>query len=104
MENKDKHTPGPWTLRPDCWVSANGDDIITFATAGNKTRHYYHGSGETLANARLCSAAPELLQAVRRAIPIIAENCPDNNHEPTYSPEAEVLTLLHKALDKAEGK
>lgn len=47
---------------------------------------------------------PMLLEALKRCIPIIEENCPDDNYDPAYSPEAEVLALARAAIAGQTGQ
>ena len=89
-KTKTKHTPAPWTLRPNCWIMANGDSIATVATAGNNTGYDYHTTGETLANARLIATAPELLEALEKAV----------NRQGFTNEE---LILARAAIAKAKG-
>jgi len=59
---------------------------------------------ETDAHLRVMHAGPKLLEALERCIPIIEENCPDDNFDPAYSPEAEVLAIAIAAIAEATGK
>ena len=57
--NQSKHTPGPWHLvhhRPNLFKVETNRTVICDTFGGL--------SGETMANARLISAAPELLRAL----------------------------------------
>ena len=61
-----KHTPGPWTARR---VHTGGFDI--FDERGRDVVTVYGGGVETEsreANARLIAAAPDLLEALSRAV------------------------------------
>lgn len=87
-----KHTPGPWTFDPD-----GGLPVIQMYCADNK--HVFHGSRsdeEQIANALLCCAAPELLEALRL--------CYD--HCRLYYPEVEhnnVGETVRAAISKVTG-
>ena len=58
-----EHTPGPWTMHPTA-TGAKIRDAHTYFIAGVGQRSV--GYDETLANARLIAAAPELLALAER--------------------------------------
>jgi hypothetical protein len=65
------HTKGPWKLRTaangDCGISAEGTGVFVEAFA--EIRHSGENAREeALANARLISAAPDLLAALKHSI------------------------------------
>ena len=57
-----KHTPGPWSITPDAPTQVEADGIWV----GDASRREV-GSEQALANARLISAAPDLLEALGEA-------------------------------------
>ena len=63
-----QHTPGPWTILPNTphFVRAMHptEGMQPIATV-------YHFDGELAANARLIAAAPELLEACKKALMVI---------------------------------
>jgi hypothetical protein len=61
MENKSKHTPGPWTHSQYNVNTSKGAEYLLFNTGPNVT------SGELRANARLIASAPDLLEACKEA-------------------------------------
>lgn len=64
-----KHTPGPWELRSDdmgglsSLIYPVGSESPTASVTG-----YYSSRRQTLPNARLIAAAPELLEALTDAL------------------------------------
>lgn len=65
-----KHTPGPWQIRHDAGVSrvfrkTKIADVYSEAFRDEATQH---------ANADLMGAAPDLLDAVRAALPLLCGN------------------------------
>jgi hypothetical protein len=90
-----RHTPGPWK------IDGVKDDpernvIIRDATGWQValTRHF--GVLETVANAKLIAAAPEMLEALEAAISFVAE---------FSGPKTDKLkTKITAAIAKAEGK
>lgn len=61
-----KHTPGPWQQSPrGLSVFIEGSDLSIVATCGIGG---VHRDGIGHANARLIAAAPELLDALKRAV------------------------------------
>lgn len=87
------HTPKPWyvTLNP-FRVGHRGILGIFQLIADCKIGNI--GTSEAQANARLIAAAPELLEALKVTLDIIAR-------DPLTSSEEEVA-LIHKAIAKAE--
>lgn len=72
MQPMAAHTPGPWYVDGDGHVTANADDehgicrpIICERVMGF--------SGDEAANARLIAAAPEMLEALRKAHSAISD-------------------------------
>lgn len=98
---KAQHTPGPWRLErtaegefDGAVLAERGDNNGTFRVCLFK----YMGHSETAeANARLISAAPELLEAIKELI-----------HLPGYNAQAfggaVPMAKILKAIDKAEGR
>ena len=91
----NKHTPGPFKVVK--W----GDGKLSVDSAGANTIACINDAGpETLPNATLLAAAPELLGLLRQAY----DRFTDNDMMP---PNAKLQTWLGQtqaALDKAEGK
>jgi hypothetical protein len=64
--------------------------------------NYMEGDEEDIANARLISAAPELLQALEEVVSVIEDYCDDHNSDrPTDVTVA--LPRLREAITKAKG-
>ncbi|ASP90766.1 hypothetical protein [Sinorhizobium meliloti] len=103
-----KHTPGPWTARQqfanrwliekDQGTNDAGEKLIPLCLAAVHTTILEVGCGErdTEANARLISAAPDLLEALRgflSAFPL-----------PLRKDEKEAIEAAKTAIAKAEGR
>lgn len=58
----DKHTPGPWDVQGDTYVTVNSLIIAHCKQAGRTSLD------EAMANARLIAAAPDLLAALEKVI------------------------------------
>lgn len=106
------HTPGPWAVhhirayvvpsahaaRP---IGAAEDDDCDLATYAQEicAMHWpdrHRTENEVLANARLIAAAPEMLEALRRAERYISDDQPDE--------EGSLLKAIRAAIAKAEGR
>lgn len=92
-----KHTPGPWrfvepSLLPFRIESPDGEYVtqIKYVPSGR-------AEGETIANARLIAAAPDLLEAVK-ALQYVLTECDDNYAKWPQWEQAEA------AIAKAEGR
>lgn len=90
-----KHTPGPWTIGGSRdwsgWV-VGPESTPPVATIGQ-------GVEEWRANGKLIAAAPELLEAVQRALAVEASVTQGQEREL----RAGYLDLLRAAIAKAEG-
>lgn len=82
-----KHTPGPWKFE-DEYVRAPGGDAV----ADPYCQATAEWGEEMEANARLISAAPELLEACKKAVSLI-----DRGYE------LDARHSLNAAIAKAEG-
>jgi hypothetical protein len=98
------HTPGPWTLDPSRKYYAHpvirhhGIVVVTLAAQGPANNE------ECRANARLIAAAPELLEALKRACNHLIMDIDRNGKgiHSTDSPDA--LVDFHIVIAKAEGR
>lgn len=109
-----KHTPGPWVYRTGMpydwgWVTTADGGFITQAKdprARDDETLSAHRAARTdpwEANARLISAAPDLLQALKEACEIIADLSKyANNHGAMIDDETFAAGLA--AITKAEGR
>jgi hypothetical protein len=94
------HTPGPWQV---CWP-LNNLDITEIRTVKNERTGHIATAGvsfckdETLANARLIAAAPELLEALREC-----EHFISRAHGGEGMTEDERWALLSDARDDARA-
>ncbi len=85
------HTPGPWTaLKKNVW-SVQNDELTEIATVGTTTSGM---DAEKEANARLIAAAPDLLEACKRAYDLL--------HDDDY--EDDGTGFLDAVIEKAEGR
>jgi hypothetical protein len=105
-----KHTPGPWSMsgpmgkdhlsgrEPWFWISAETTlHLQVMACADGYVR------GENEANARLISAAPDLLEALRTAIQMLVEWQMDYP-ESVGDNEAALMKAARAAIAKATGE
>ena len=96
------HTPGPWHYKPHV---ADSNYMLIFCSSdqheGDTLRGY---CGE--ANARLISAAPELLAALKAAMAFIDAHVadPDITHEMTWRYAELLAAKPEAAIAKAEGR
>jgi hypothetical protein len=102
MNNRDKHTPGPWQLTRD-----NNLLLVGATGAGNICLTYTRVlTGDPEANARLIAAAPDLLEAARAAVNAKTNlrkrgfNANENDYKAMYRAEQ----MLKAAVAKAEGR
>ena len=94
------HTPGPWRVEPD--LSNIGKGGVTMSN-GNAlgTADDYEWGYLRIEDARLIAAAPELLDAARRAVDVIG----NTRDEFGLKLEAEKAYLaLRAAIANAEGR
>ncbi len=93
-DETSKHTPGPWgrmpapvcaTDHPHTWITADGDERLIAVVRAQ--------AGETDANARLISAAPDLLAALRGLV----------MNAPGTTAAIKALETARVALRKATG-
>jgi len=108
-----QHTPGPWFLE----VGDRNHRYALVKCADDRTIHYKYGSGTKReadldeVNARLISAAPDLLAACQQFVPTgVATNntnVPDNLAIPLDVTMGELRKLsaaIAKALGQGEGQ
>lgn len=105
----DKHTPGPWSLSDYGWSrrSDGGHPVFMGRISGNGGQLVHSGSafgifgkteGEAEGNARLISAAPEMLEALKALVD-------DLGHFPGVSERIfHSLNLADAAIAKGEGR
>ena len=91
----NKHTPGPWTLDGDEVRGGQGNCFIavaSFASAYAKSGRF---TKEEQANARLIAAAPELLEACKKALDFTLGRSIKENL-------TQIVKELNEAIAKAE--
>lgn len=92
-----EHTKGPWeldeSLRGNSFTAISGDDWIELATVVTRMNMKDEDSPEGMANARLISAAPDLLAALEDAVEALTQA--------RYYPSE--LKRFNAAIAKAKG-
>ena len=95
-----KHTPGPWTTDVHGFIYAAPDSELPERTNQGASivvaKVLKHSSGRPIANARLISAAPILLEAAKRLVE--THNCED-----FATPPCEHCLFAYAAIAMAEG-
>lgn len=100
------HTPGPWMVLP--WFAPGGAEITT-VQALNRTVADCPGEDATSkANARLISAAPDLLAALEAVLPWLGKavfyDIASLPVETSKEDLSSVLSMAGKAIAKARGE
>ena len=91
---KAEHRPGPWRAE-GCKVTAGGYPVaLTFSASWLNAGHNVLADGQIEANARLISAAPELLGALKAA----------NGWLQREACESELGIWIDAAIAKAEAQ
>lgn len=94
------HTPGPWRQTgPN--VRA-GDALICWAT--NHWANAETPESERLANARLISCAPEMLEALEIILSSTCGDVGDDGYEGCIRIEAKALDRARSIISKAKGE
>lgn len=109
------HTPGPWHAVPaDEWRTANDEHAqwgrfdISAGSNDPAAENYYRIAGvsnendseQNQANAKLIGAAPDMLDALRKAAVLLAQACA---RAPALGPY-ETYMAVSKAVAKATGR
>lgn len=92
MTQPTKHTPGPWKVDGDTYITAHSLIIAHCKQNGSLKLE------DAQANARLMAAAPDLLEAAERAcikLKELADDYPDDNYW------NECIESLNAAIAKA---
>lgn len=106
MTTQAKHTPGPWRANIDRDKCDSGlDDIRIYAEEDRGhpqgpltvARINQHLAGESMANARLMAAAPDLLEALRGAVGYA-------EMEGGFCDPPAWYIFAKNAIDRAEGR
>jgi hypothetical protein len=110
----NNHTPGPWhAATADEWRTASGEHAqwgrfdISAGSNDPAAEDYYrvasvsnvNNSGQNQANAKLIAAAPDMLEALRKAVVLLAGVCV---HSPELEPH-EIYEAVSAAIAKATG-
>ena len=95
--SETKHTPGPWCLSDESPMIIEDEcKVIVGSASTYPNSGYFPGQKEAEANARLIAAAPELLEALEKALDDSAcdgDQCGTEWHE-----------LARAAIAKAKGE
>jgi hypothetical protein len=115
VENKTKHTPGPWAIRGTRQYGFSIEakstdarfDLVTVAGMDLTLEPTCHLKQQFEANARLIAAAPEMLDALSKCIPLIARGMNEGAFNdivagPEYA--ARILASCEALIARAEGR
>lgn len=98
------HTPGPWTpyfgSTTDTILVSDSEEHAVVNNFGARTHKGGAGYPEVAANARLISAAPDLLEACKDAESIVSGVLKAHAPDPIW---VELAAELRAAIRKAEG-
>lgn len=100
-----KHTPGPWRIKDDKGTIVGPDEQQIEASGLSLALGYRDEEDPCFANARLISAAPEMLEALEAARQFI-ENGVEYGFirmPTTADPALVVLPMIRAAIAKAKG-
>ena len=93
-----QHTPGPWAIKNGRCIYGSGDFIKPFVASVEDD----HNDAETVANARLISSAPDLLNACLCALADL-EGLLETDCFSTDDPAYLTIQELRAAITKATG-
>lgn len=99
-----KHTPGPWLLN-GFYIYRDGATRI--AAVSNWCISGADAFAETVANARLIAAAPELLEALIEVTATLAWNAHGECraiHDGPIMPSSQAIEVARAAIAKAKGE
>lgn len=104
-----KHTPGPWYVRgaPGTFQHEQPRDITSGPTLIATACMVNNMRGETLANARLIAAAPEMAEEIRKQIAWLKHarsECKGVIRESLLTGFDQSIKFLSAVLAKAEGR
>jgi len=87
-----KHTKGPWIITEEGFISQECEETNLIASPHCSKNI---DEDEREANAKLIAAAPELLEALKKALPYVSEfpNTKENN---------QIMELIESTISKAE--
>jgi len=110
----NKHTQGPWAISRNCLYIVSDTKEVCSIQCGNTratcafdksedtTGFFSDFSAEQKANARLISAAPELLAACERSFNLLLDM---TDGSPCVSDfDREIIEQLNQAIKKAKGE
>ena len=98
------HTPGPWRYAKTNGNPTHGEHMIAGAKPGYLAEVRDCGSGDVKANARLISAAPDLLAALEAINPVPGEYYYDGSSDlPGCELMRDDVSTIRAAIAKARG-
>ena len=110
MTTQAKHTPGPWSVRIDRDKYDSSRDVIRVRAEEDRnhpqgpltvSRINQYLADESVANARLIAAAPDLLEALR----VMLRSFETGEHYETRNPYCRpYVQAARAAIAKAEGR
>lgn len=100
VSNEAKHTPGPWRVHHDeddeeCWVELDDNE------PGHAIVAVVEEQDESVANAHLIAAAPDLLEALKAAKQFLSI---DISRGPASNGWVNTVDMVNAAIAKAEGQ
>jgi hypothetical protein len=96
-----QHTPGPWTIRHEFNVMGPEGRLVAACGGHSNNRAVLAVDAENTANAHLIAAAPELLDALKLALPFV--NAVYREHGRDYLPNSgDAQEQIAAAIAKAE--
>lgn len=103
MKGRDTHTPGPWSQDPTgdlgWWVVGTPEAEVC------NVAHYHARDRAARGNARVIAAAPDLLDACREAVNVLADYIPTLEAKgASLNYGRTVVGQLLLAIARAEGR
>ncbi len=94
-----KHTPGPWRWDDDVWEDFDFTERAPWLIAGGIATPILHGEMRCTseANARLIAASPDLLEALKRALPFLEFVSDEIEEADLASAERQARAAIRKA-------
>ena len=103
VRTMSRHTPGPWMAqiaREETGFRMVRTYVLDGASGDPIAHVQANGMAEEEANARLIAAAPDLLDALRKAQSLLVEL---RAHELTDADDVEVMAAIEAVIVKATG-
>lgn len=103
---KPMHTPGPWEIGDDpCTIYGAADNPLGFiAMTLPDSSLGWNLSEEAEANARLIAATPDLLDALKAAMPVLIEAAEKWDSDCYTNAMLKAQVVLDKLTEEAKGE